>query len=226
MSRTRNVNGVNVPFTQQEEDAADIVDNVHADGALDRAKEKAITAIDILRDQKKELPILTEGFEIDAGIEAAGILAVKEFKAGGEAVPIDTLTFSGGVATATTIQNHHQKDGATLAMSGAGEAEFNITVVITRINAKKFSYPVAGNPSSPASGNPVFAIASQRIITADNQIVFVSKTVHTEIFEAVIEYNDGGDIHARMLKNAILACTTITEIDAIDITAGWPDTGI
>ena len=67
-------------------------------------------------------------------------------------VSITTLVRSGTVATATTTSEHNLASGMTVVISGADQAEYNLSTTINAISANKFSYSVAGSPTTPATG--------------------------------------------------------------------------
>ena len=56
--------------------------------------------------------------------------------------------------------------------------------------------------------------------------MFLDKDEFDEVFQAATEYLDECQLRGRELKDEALAASTIAEINAIDITTGWPDTGI
>ena len=64
---------------------------------------------------------------------------------------ITALTFSGGAATATTV-DHNLATGIEITVAGAVETEYNGVVVVTVVDEDTFTYPVTGTPSSPATG--------------------------------------------------------------------------
>ncbi|MFD2270056.1 hypothetical protein ACFS07_00245 [Undibacterium arcticum] len=68
-------------------------------------------------------------------------------------VSVSTITRSGTTATVTTARNHGFANGASVTISGATQTEYNGTFTITWISNTSFSYPVAENPPSPATGN-------------------------------------------------------------------------
>ncbi|MEE8206903.1 MAG: DUF4376 domain-containing protein, partial [Nitrospinaceae bacterium] len=126
---------------------------------------------------------------------------------------------------AVFLRNHHLKAGSTIGVSGADQAEYNTYSVVTVIDKKTITYSIAGPAVSPATGTPVIGIATYRWITADNQTVFLTTEEFDEIFQACTEYIDECQQTGRDLKDAVLAAATVAEIEAIDITVGWPDTG-
>lgn len=71
-------------------------------------------------------------------------------------VNISGLTFSGGLATATTATDHNLASGITIdSITGATESEYNVTnVIITVTGSNTFTYAVTGSPSTPATGSP------------------------------------------------------------------------
>lgn len=67
---------------------------------------------------------------------------------------INSITRSGSTAT-VSLTKHNLADGDTVTISGATQAEYNITAVITYIGLNTFSYQVSGTPATPATGSPV-----------------------------------------------------------------------
>lgn len=66
------------------------------------------------------------------------------------------LTRSGSTATAEFSVDHHFASGTSVTFSGADQAEYNITAVITAIDDRKVSYQVTGTPATPATGSSIF----------------------------------------------------------------------
>lgn len=195
--------------------------------SLDDEKARVINEINILRDQKKETPILSEGYQVDPGELSTGAMAVEIFAYSKSPKVITLLTFDGGYATADfSPKQHHIKDGATATVSGADQSDYNTTSVVDVVDKYKIKYPVGGAPASPATGSPIIALTTYRWITADNQTVWLTADEFAEIFQACTEYLDECQQRGRDLKDQVLACTTVAQIESIDITAGWPDTGL
>ncbi len=68
-------------------------------------------------------------------------------------VAVSTITRVGNVATVTTTGNHGYDDGATTDISGAIEAEYNVTNARVIVESSTvFQYNVFGSPSTPATG--------------------------------------------------------------------------
>ncbi len=64
---------------------------------------------------------------------------------------VQALTRTRNIATAT-VTNHGFGDGDPVVMAGATPTAYNGTVNITVIDANTFSYPVEGEPDTPATG--------------------------------------------------------------------------
>ncbi len=71
------------------------------------------------------------------------------------ALPI-AITRSGSTAT-VTFALHGFKDGETVVISGATQAQYNKTTAITLVDVNSFTYSVSGSPATPATGSPVAA---------------------------------------------------------------------
>ncbi|MCK5446376.1 MAG: hypothetical protein KAI73_12185 [Rhodospirillaceae bacterium] len=219
------INGEEVPFTPEEETAQDIIDAEFAAGALPRAIAVKQIEIDALRDIKKSLPILSQTYQVDTGDLDVGTMATKIHASSLIGTAILSITNSGGVATATTAKNHHLKTGVTITISGADQVEYNVTALVTKTGNKAFTYPIAGTPAS-ATGTIIFATDTMRFIPTDNSVTFVDSATYREIYLDVESYVDACQINARELKNQVLAAVDVAEVEAIDISIGWPDTGI
>lgn len=64
---------------------------------------------------------------------------------------IDTLTSSGGTATATISAGHGYSVGQAVAIAGATQPEYNGEFVVTAATVNTFSFAVEGSPESPAT---------------------------------------------------------------------------
>jgi uncharacterized phage protein gp47/JayE len=72
---------------------------------------------------------------------------------------IASIERSGSTATATMTADHQLATGMQLTVSGATPSEYNVAdVTITVTERNKFTYPVAGTPTTPAGGSPVYAL--------------------------------------------------------------------
>ena len=65
---------------------------------------KVISDINDLRDEKKGLTILSEGYEVDSGDLDVGTMATKIYASTLNGTQILSITNSGGIATATTAK--------------------------------------------------------------------------------------------------------------------------
>jgi hypothetical protein len=72
---------------------------------------------------------------------------------------ITSLTWSGGTATAT-LTGHGLTTGTQVRVFGATQAGYNGTHTVTVVDADTFTYPVAAATVSPATGLPMFQLAS------------------------------------------------------------------
>lgn len=85
--------------------------------------------------------------------------AQASYAIGNSSVVITTLTQTGNVATATTEDPHGLVTGNRITVTGTTEGDYNVTAAVTVTSATTFTYPIANNPSSPATGSPVFTSA-------------------------------------------------------------------
>jgi hypothetical protein len=65
---------------------------------------------------------------------------------------INTLTSSGTTATATVNTGHPYKTGDYVTITGATPTGYNLTALITVLNATQFTYTVASGLTTPATG--------------------------------------------------------------------------
>lgn len=65
---------------------------------------------------------------------------------------LTSLTRVGSIATATTSEPHGLATGQIVTISGAGQAQYNISASITTSSAYTFTYSVEGAPATPATG--------------------------------------------------------------------------
>ncbi len=187
----------------------------------------AKTAITALKEQKKELPLLSEGFQVDANSLSSGAMAATSFIFASRPLVISSLTVSGNSATAVTIKNHHMIVGQGVAVSGAVETEFNITGAVSSVPDKNtFTYEITGAPSTPATGAPVANIADQPWFDNTGVQRFWPLEIFDDICRDVSKYVQDLTTNENALKALVDAATTVAEVDAIDITAGWPATGL
>jgi len=67
-----------------------------------------------------------------------------------------SITRSGTTAT-VTHRNHGLANGATVAIRGATQDEYNGTYTISNVSANAYDYTVSGSPTTPATGSPTSA---------------------------------------------------------------------
>lgn len=102
-------------------------------------------------------------------------------------VSISALSSAAGVATAVS-NGHPLASGQELSISGANDAEYNGTFIITVVDENTFTYAVEGSPNSPTSGTIVgtFTGALVTVVSEDegvatNQIDSAKLTLSTPI---------------------------------------------
>lgn len=69
-----------------------------------------------------------------------------------DTLTVSSITRASSVATVTTASAHNQINGAYVTISGAAQAEYNGTFLITVTSATTFTYTVSGTPATPATG--------------------------------------------------------------------------
>jgi len=70
------------------------------------------------------------------------------------------LTQIGNVATAITATPHGWINGDPVFHAGATQPQYNVTANITVTGPNSYTYPIAGNPASPATGTPYALFAA------------------------------------------------------------------
>lgn len=65
---------------------------------------------------------------------------------------VASLTRSGTIATAQTASSHGLGSGVSVTIAGADQTDYNGTFTVTVIAADQFTYTVANNPTTPATG--------------------------------------------------------------------------
>ena len=78
--------------------------------------------------------------------------------------PVTSITRSGTTATVTTTNQHGLATGDSVTISGADQADYNITATVTVTSGTIFTYTVAGSPTTPATGTIVATYSTARKI--------------------------------------------------------------
>lgn len=65
---------------------------------------------------------------------------------------INSITSTGGIATATVSSGHSYRPGQWLSVTGADQAAYNGEVQVLGADSNTFTYAVTGTPVSPATG--------------------------------------------------------------------------
>ena len=106
-----------------------------------------------IKDKAREVPGVTRVFVNEAG-DIVG------------SISISSITRNGQIATVVTSSAHGFDDGQRTGISGADQAEYNVTnTSIIVIDSTTFSYVVPGSPVTPATGaiNAEASIALGRV---------------------------------------------------------------
>jgi hypothetical protein len=89
------------------------------------------------------------------------------------------LTSVGTLCTCVMTNPHNMHTGMSITVSGASQAAYNGTFVITVTNATTFTYVAASAPSaSPATGGPSAVATVNFAITVANPLNFIAITQH------------------------------------------------
>lgn len=90
---------------------------------------------------------------------------------------VNLVSTGPGSATATTGTNHTLLTGNIVAISGAAPGAYDVTAAITFDAVNGFDYPVAGSPTSPATGTIHWLAQSFYLLqkaTSGPELVFVN----------------------------------------------------
>lgn len=69
-----------------------------------------------------------------------------------QSISVTSITRSGSTATVTTANDHNLASNVPVTISGADQADYNITTDIQVISSTTFTYTVANVPTTPATG--------------------------------------------------------------------------
>ena len=120
---------------------------------------------------------------------------------------ISSLTRVGTVATATTASAHNLGSNSQLTVSGAVETDYNlVNPAITVTSSTTFTYVVANDPTTPATGSPIataliasVAVESTLFGVNQNQDADAPLTLQTPISGV----NDTADVNQAALTGAV-----------------------
>jgi len=104
---------------------------------------------------------------------------------------ITSITRSSQVATVTTTSAHGRATGDYVTISGAAQAEYNITAQITVTSLTTFTYTVTGTPATPATGT---CIATEGGATTYSYRVEAFNTTGNSIACARVQITNGIEV--------------------------------
>ncbi len=84
-------------------------------------------------------------------IEDKGKITLVPGPVSNDSQSVSSITSDGGIAT-VTLGDHKYITGNSVDHDGADQAEYNITEVITKVDDDTYTYPITGDPASPATG--------------------------------------------------------------------------
>jgi uncharacterized phage protein gp47/JayE len=156
------VDSMSIGFDENNDNVKELLKQLFPQTATDEYLETWASWFGITRKD----PIKAEGYVVFTGVASTSIPALTLIqKADGtqyetqatatissQTIGIASLTRSGSTATATTSSNHNLATGVSITVSGASQAEYNITAIITVISNTQFTYTVSGTPATPATG--------------------------------------------------------------------------
>lgn len=88
----------------------------------------------------------------------------------GANLPVTSITSAAGVATLTSTVAHGLLSGEQITVSGAVQAEYNITATITVTGSSTLTYPISGTPASPATGADILYKATANRAVFDGEV--------------------------------------------------------
>lgn len=81
-----------------------------------------------------------------------------------QSISVTSITRSGQTATATTASDHGLASNVPVTISGANEAEYNVSsAAITVTGLNTFEYQIVGSPSTPATGTLLASFTSASV---------------------------------------------------------------
>lgn len=121
-----------------------------------------------------------------------------------------TITSAAGVATVTDTA-HGFNAGQTIVISGANETDYNLTTRVTVIDANSYSYPVANNPATPATGTITAKVAPlgwTKAFSGTNKAAYRTKAGTNQFYLRVDDAGTGSAAYAR-----VVGYETMSDVD-------------
>lgn len=125
-----------------------------------------------------------------------------DYKITEHTINVDSIVRSGTTATVTTLSEHNYASNLDVTISGADQAEYNITASIVVTGLKTFHYEVSGTPTTPATGT-----MQSTATFADMSLSSVDFGFDTNI--------DGGNALTFVTPIAGIDLTTYTEYEGL-----------
>jgi hypothetical protein len=95
--------------------------------------------------------------------------------------PITSISSANGIATVTIDGGHLYQVDQVLLISGAEQTEYIGEVRVLTVTGTTFSYAIAGNPATPATGDSMTVKAAplgfEKVFSSTNKAVYRSKNV-------------------------------------------------
>ena len=133
---------------------------------------------------------------------------------GYNAVSVTSITRVGGVATVQTDVAHGFKSGESALISGATEAAYNIDAVVSVIDLTHFTYQVAGEPASPATGSVTVKRAPagfSKAFSATNKAAY--RPNNTDGTRPYLQVIDDGSTAGAAREAKVRGYLTMTDVD-------------
>ena len=93
--------------------------------------------------------------EVDSAFTLAG--GTGQYAIGNAVLSVASITRVGAVATVTTATAHSFETGNKATITGANEADYNVTAAVTVVSPFVFTVPVANSPTTPATAAVITA---------------------------------------------------------------------
>ena len=160
-----------------------------------------------------------------------------------QSLSVTSITRSGQTATVTTTSDHGLANDISVTISGADQAEYNITADITVTGLDTFEYQAAGSPATPATGAILaaatfagvsieaddfgadFNLAAGESLTLQSPIVGVDDTLVTDYGQVSGGLDQESDLSLRdrmlsRIQNPVAQFNTAAITEAAKVVSG------
>lgn len=129
-------------------------------------------------------------------------------------VSVTSITRSGSTATVVTAAAHGFDTGDIALIAGAGQAEYNGEHEVQVLSATSFTYAVAGEPATPATGTIISKRAPagfSKVFAGTNKGVYRSNDIASR--RHFLRVNDSGATLGGSREATLHAYETMTDVD-------------